>query len=352
MVLAFLFLGASILGLLRLGGVRWPGRAVNLPPAPVAVEPAYQPLVFAYPTPQTRLLETNSTAVYMPTAAGRVESAWFGPVRTGSSGLASFHEGIDIAPTLRDPKGWAVDDVFAAADGTVVFANSTAGDSNYGKYVVIRHACRDDVFYTLYAHLRDIFVREGQGISAGSRIARMGNTGNQNIPIQRSHLHFEIAVMLNPSFPAWYRAQMLKPDHGTYHGWNLLGLQPLLPYRAQAEGHSFDLRESLARHPAAFQVVIRSPRWPGYFRGLPSAWNGAEYAGPAWTGEISENGVILRARNATAEELAQLGNAKVRVLSVNADVLGRNGRRLVVPDGKGAWRMGSAGDKWLEMLLY
>lgn len=352
MVLAFLFLAASVMGLLRLGGIRLFGHATELPPARISYEPAYRPLVFTYPSPQTRLLETNSLAVYMPTATGRIESAWFGSTRTASSGLAQFHEGVDIAPTTRDPRGWALDDVFAAADGDVVFANNVAGDSNYGKYVVIRHACRTDAFYTLYAHLRDISVREGQAVSAGAVIGRMGNTSNSPIPIQQSHVHFEITVMLNPSFPGWYQAHKLKPDHGAYHGWNLLSLQPLLPYLAQAEGRSFDFRDVLARHPAAFQVIIRSPRLPGYFRALPSAWNGAPYAGPAWTADVSDNGVILRARNSTAEELSKLGGNKTGILSVDTQILGRNGRRLVVPAGKGDWRLGAAGQKWMDMLLY
>ena len=352
MILAFVFLGASILGLLRLGGVRWPGRAVNLPPAPVLVEPAYRPLVFTCPTPQTRILETNSTAVYMPTASGRIESAWFGSTRTGSSGLPSFHEGVDLAPTTRDARGRALDDIFAATEGTVAFVNHSTGDSNYGKYVVIRHTCRTDVFYTLYAHVSEIFAREGQAVSAGERIARMGNTGTPVILQSRSHLHFELALMLNPSFPAWHRANKLKPDHGAFHGWNLLAIQPLLPYEEQAAGRAFDLQETLARHPAAFRVVIRSARLPGYFRNLPSAWEGSPYAGPAWTADVSENGAILRARAATPEESAQMGNRKARVLSADTQVLGRNGRRLVVSDGQGSWRLGSAGEKWLEMLMY
>ncbi|MBP7275335.1 MAG: M23 family metallopeptidase [Kiritimatiellae bacterium] len=353
-ILAAVLLGAGLLGLLRLGGLRlngWHSR-VDLPPARVESMQTARPLVFVPPTPQSRLLETNSTSVYMPTASGRIESAWFGSTRTASSGRASFHEGIDIGPTARDRKGWALDEIFAATDGVVAHVNSVAGRSNYGKYVVLRHTCGSDTFYTLYAHLQETDVRTGQTVAAGSRIGRMGHTSSSPIPPARAHLHFEVALMLNPAFDRWHRAQKLKPDHGRFHGWNLLGLNPLLPYLAQAQERSFTLREALNQHPAAFRIAVRSARRPGYFQDVPSAWHGAEYAGPAWTADVSENGIPLRAWTSTSEELGLLGQSSIAVLSADDGVLGRNGRRLVVPERRGEWALGSTGRQWLDMLLY
>ena len=353
-LLAAILLAAGILGLLRLGGLRlkgWRSR-VDLPPARVESIRKPRPLAFVPPTPQHRLLETNSTAVYMPTASGRIESAWFGSTRTGASGRPSFHEGVDIGPIARDRKGWALDEVFAAADGTAVYVNPVAGNSNYGKYAILRHACGPDTFYTVYAHLQATDVRPGQTVAAGERIGRMGHTSSSPIPPARAHLHFEIASMLNPAFDRWHRAQKLKPDHGRYHGWNLLGLQPLLPYIAQSQGRSFTLHETLNRHPAAFRIAVRSPRRPGYFRDVPSAWHGAEYAGPAWTADVSENGVILRAWTSTPVELERLGTASALVLQADGHVLGRNGRRLVEPDRGGTWKLAAAGRQWLNLLLY
>src|SRR5207237_3504166 len=50
-----------------------------------------------------------------------------------------FHEGIDIRCLHRDEHGEPLDEVRAIAEGEVVYTNSVAGYSNYGKYIVIEH---------------------------------------------------------------------------------------------------------------------------------------------------------------------------------------------------------------------
>src|SRR5450432_245601 len=50
-----------------------------------------------------------------------------------------FHEGIDIRPLHRDARGEPLDEVRAIADGKVVYVSRAAGDSNYGRYVVVEH---------------------------------------------------------------------------------------------------------------------------------------------------------------------------------------------------------------------
>jgi murein DD-endopeptidase MepM/ murein hydrolase activator NlpD len=87
------------------------------------------------------------------------------------------HEGVDIVNAV----GTAV---YAAADGTVSFAGHESG---YGVTVQIDHGYS---LKTVYGHLSQILVHEGQKIKRGEIVARSGNTGLSNGP----HLHYEVRV--------------------------------------------------------------------------------------------------------------------------------------------------------------
>ena len=93
--------------------------------------------------------------------------------------LAGFAEprskGIDIDGKLGDP-------VVAAAAGRVTYIGS--GIPGLGKLVVIKH---DNGFITVYAHNRDIMVKEQQSVSRGQKIAELGSSDSD-----RPKLHFQI----------------------------------------------------------------------------------------------------------------------------------------------------------------
>ncbi|MBN2411475.1 peptidoglycan DD-metalloendopeptidase family protein [candidate division KSB1 bacterium] len=89
------------------------------------------------------------------------------------------HKGID----LRAERGT---DVYTSADGTVFKAVETfTKNKGYGKYIILQH---QDGFKTLYAHLDNINVKEGQNVKTGQIIGQLGNTGQSTGP----HLHFEL----------------------------------------------------------------------------------------------------------------------------------------------------------------
>lgn len=101
---------------------------------------------------------------------------------TRSGVIKSSHKGIDICV----PEGA---EVIAAADGTV--AAITENDSLYGKTVLIKHS--GDV-YTFYASLMEIAVTEGEKITGGRVIGKVGRTAVLDSGLQRPYLHFEIRV--------------------------------------------------------------------------------------------------------------------------------------------------------------
>lgn len=106
------------------------------------------------------------------------------------------HKAIDIAASSGSP-------VYAAEDGTVSYVQiwdgsyDTTGMMSYGHMVEVRHA---DGNTTLYAHLSEINVQQGEKVVRGQRIGRVGSTGNATGP----HLHFEVITSEGKADPAEY----------------------------------------------------------------------------------------------------------------------------------------------------
>ncbi len=361
---------------LRPGGCRMPAPespppAVETPtPAepPPPPPPVWQRMV--PPTPQQNLLNPDAPGVLQPTGSGRLESAKFGSTRTvqrGKGFAASFHEGVDIAPTARDRRGAPTDPVFAVADGRVAFVNAIAGNSSYGKYIIVEHPDpslgmilkRDGssdpaTVYTLYGHLADVRfgIRAGHAVTAGDELGTMGATSNTQppIPLSRSHLHWEVGLILNFRFEIKSREEKLKPDFGNYNGQNLFAIDPLAFYSAHANDPGFTMAAHLAAHPVACEVVLRG-KFPDFFRRYPALWKGAPHNGGPIRLALAESGLPLSGRNATATETAALGNQRQTVLRVDPQVLGRNGRGLVSQTG-GKWQFTPKGRQWAEILFY
>lgn len=93
-----------------------------------------------------------------------------------TQGYRYDHRAIDIAA----PAGTAV----TAADRGVVI-RAGWNDQGYGRFVIIDHNID---YITLYAHLSEVLVTEGQVVAQGEVIGKVGSTGNSTGP----HLHFEI----------------------------------------------------------------------------------------------------------------------------------------------------------------
>ena len=105
---------------------------------------------------------------------GRISSS-FGMRVHPITGRYKLHTGVDIAAgygtTIR-----------AADKGLVI---STGWMSAYGQTVVIDHGSG---IHTWYCHCSSVLVSEGQTVSRGQAIARVGSTGMSTGP----HLHFSV----------------------------------------------------------------------------------------------------------------------------------------------------------------
>jgi lipoprotein NlpD len=116
-----------------------------------------------------------------------IEFSWpaRGKVLAGFS--ESSNKGLDIGGRPGDP-------VLAAAPGRVMYTGT--GIRGYGKLIVIKH---DNNFNSVYAHNREILVKEGQNVTRGQRIAELGDT-DADAP----KLHFEIRKSGKPVDPMRY----------------------------------------------------------------------------------------------------------------------------------------------------
>lgn len=108
-----------------------------------------------------------------------------GSYQTGEEGNGS-HPGIDI----RAPEGTPIRSI---ANGIVTQVRDSDG---FGKLIVIRHPHVPDpedpttatVLHSVYAHLHEQFVTEGEVVRKGQEIGLSGSTGIVTGP----HLHFQI----------------------------------------------------------------------------------------------------------------------------------------------------------------
>ena len=108
----------------------------------------------------------------------------FGTRLDPTSADRQMHEGLDIAT----PHGQAVQ---SPSDGVVVFNGVEGG---YGKVLVIDHGYG---VKTRYGHLSEVFVKQGDRVKRGERVAAVGNTGKSTGP----HLHYEVRVNGVPENP-------------------------------------------------------------------------------------------------------------------------------------------------------
>jgi len=119
---------------------------------------------------------------------GRIIAA-FGAQVHPRFGTRTFRNGVDIE--ANEGK-----DVAAVFGGHVVYTGWFKG---YGNLIILDH---DNEYYTLYAHMAEIGVKEGDDVRQGQRIGTVGDTGSLDGP----RLYFEVRYQGKPQDPEqWLR---------------------------------------------------------------------------------------------------------------------------------------------------
>jgi murein DD-endopeptidase MepM/ murein hydrolase activator NlpD len=98
---------------------------------------------------------------------------------------AAMHPGIDLAGSYGTP-------IYATADGVVTRAGWNNG--GYGNMVEIDHGRG---ITTRYGHMSAVLVHEGDHVTRGQQVGRMGSTGRST----GNHLHYEVRIDGRPVNP-------------------------------------------------------------------------------------------------------------------------------------------------------
>lgn len=321
----------------------------------MVLRPAMLPAM-VWPTPHPAAARGEGFESWaQATVSGDPVSALFGCVRNDGN---RFHEGIDIAPHhRRDRRGEATDPVMAAFSGTVVYVNTTAGESSYGRYVVMEHRQYSPSVYTLYAHLAavDASIEPGRMIDAGGRLGTMGRSaGGYTIPRDRAHLHFEIGLQLSERFQEWYDRQRYgsRNHHGNFSGINLVGFDPLDCYNWLRARPQQTVDDYFAAIPPGLIVEVVTSKIPDFARRYPGLVpGGVPETVAGWRVSIAAFGVPLQLEPLrTVSEGAAAGEAVV--VAVDPEQLERFGcRNMVNLRTNGTATLGSGGRQLMELLF-
>ena len=117
------------------------------------------------------------TGLKWPVPSCSIITSRFGYRTSPTAGASTYHGGLDIGAGQGAT-------IVAAGSGTVILASYNGG---YGNCVMINHG---NGIVTLYGHMESISVSNGQQVSKGQTIGKVGSTGVATGP----HCHFEIRV--------------------------------------------------------------------------------------------------------------------------------------------------------------
>jgi murein hydrolase activator len=110
--------------------------------------------------------------------------SFFGRHRNKKFAVTNFQSGINIKAERGEP-------IRSVSDGHVIFANWFKG---FGNMMIVDHG---DHYYTVYAHLEEVFKVKGDRVDKGEVIATVGDSGSMKGP----SLHFEVRHHGKPMDP-------------------------------------------------------------------------------------------------------------------------------------------------------
>lgn len=115
--------------------------------------------------------------------------SFFGPYRDKKYKVMNFQSGINIKAERGEP-------IRSISDGLTIFASWFKG---FGNMMIVDHG---NHYYTVYAHLEEVFKVKGDRVEKGEVIATVGDSGSMMGPA----LHFEVRHHGKPVDPLkWIR---------------------------------------------------------------------------------------------------------------------------------------------------
>jgi len=324
-----------------------------LAPAVLAAGPRVE---LSWPTPNTAFMEGKPIEAYIqPTASGEATSGLMGCARSGG---AQFHEGIDLKPVKRDVRGEPTDDIYAAMPGVVRHINPRAGESSYGRYIVIEHPDAQPAVYTLYAHLSAVApgLKVGDTVTGGQVIAKMGHTsGGYTIPRERAHLHFEIGLMVTRRFQSWYAWKKFGSpnEQGLYNGMNLMGIDPLDVFTQFRAGRVQGFAEYFAQMPVVARVRVATALVPDFVLRYPALLTAeVPAAGVAgWDVKVNATGLPIAWTPLNAMDLIAYLPNEVRFFDVDAAALKRYRCKSIAVLRRGEYQPGRDLETMLQQVF-
>lgn len=293
---------------------------------------------FVWPTPSKAFDSGESPEAFIQGTLGKpYTSGLFGDVRNGGY---RFHEGIDIKAMSRSKRGEPLDEIYAAMQGVVRMINKVAGNSSYGRYVVIEHGSFDVPIYTLYAHLSEIEegLKIGDKVAAGQKLGIMGRSASSySISRECAHLHFEVGLRYSNSFQKWYNAKRYKEKNlfGNFNGINMQGFNPL-EFMQLARRGAFDkgFADYIKNMKTALVVRVYTSKTPDFAKMYPALVEDSGGAGGAW--DVYFTWFALPHKMVRVDAVrAGVKEGSFDIVKFNPDELSKKCRQLFKKDSKG-----------------
>jgi murein DD-endopeptidase MepM/ murein hydrolase activator NlpD len=170
-----------------LGGAGGPFIPAEIDPNAPALDPALMRVARDVATAKRLKALMSFVPLRMPLSGDPALTSPFGYRADPFLGRLALHPGVDLAEAYGA-------EIRAAAAGRVVHAGPAGG---YGIMVEIDHG---NGLATVYAHMSEALVEEGQQVDKGAVLGRLGSTGRSTGP----HLHYEVRVDGEPVDPERY----------------------------------------------------------------------------------------------------------------------------------------------------
>ena len=108
-----------------------------------------------------------------------------------------YHLGLDIIVPYNSV-------VFCPLDGYIHKLGKETQKGNYGGYLILKHKIKNEIFYSLYGHLKTPHkLQYGQKILAGQELARIGKESDSGGWFCHLHLQIITQKAMNNGYSEW-----------------------------------------------------------------------------------------------------------------------------------------------------